>query len=278
MLNIPASFIRRHRESFPSTSYPLQPARRQPLVKQTYSAWVNIGNSLKKWHMSTFLRLFVPFRRFLRAYLLDLLSQMPITRKIHSKNCGPWTTSPSSRIYRSRTNAINAPDLVRRRVTRSGTRRAVVTHRGCECRGGTLPPLKVRRARTKNENKTSCKASPRYLRTLSRGLLRFRRAPSHTRMHPLLAAAAAEPCPRPSSAPGLPHTTTRRISCRLRTSYHRGLRSSTAARWRPPSWCRRKGRSSAVPQNSPRRRLRFPCRPRVRLRFHRRHSTTHRIR
>lgn len=26
--------------------------RRQPLVKQTYSAWVNIDNSVRKWHMS----------------------------------------------------------------------------------------------------------------------------------------------------------------------------------------------------------------------------------
>lgn len=277
MLNIPASFIRRHRESFPSTSYPLQPARRQPLVKQTYSAWVNIGNSLKKWHMSTFLCLFLPFVRFLRAYLLDLLSQMPITRKTRSKNCEPWTTSLSSRTYRSRTNAISAPDLARRRATRSGTHKAALTPRGCECRGETRPPLKVRRARTKNENKTSCKDSPRYRRSPSRGLLRFLRAPSHTRTHPLLAAAAAEPCPRPNSAPGL-HTTTRRISCLLRTSYHRGLRSSTAARWLPPSWCRRKGRSSAVPQNSPRRRLHSRRRPRIRLRFHRRHSTTYRIR
>lgn len=24
------------------------------MIKQTYSVWVNLGNSLKKWHMSTF--------------------------------------------------------------------------------------------------------------------------------------------------------------------------------------------------------------------------------
>ncbi|KAI5118242.1 hypothetical protein M0805_008878 [Coniferiporia weirii] len=46
--------LRRHRESFPSTSYPVPPPRRQPLVKQTYSAWVNNGTSLKKWHMNAY--------------------------------------------------------------------------------------------------------------------------------------------------------------------------------------------------------------------------------
>ncbi|KAH8118926.1 Gti1/Pac2 family-domain-containing protein [Phellopilus nigrolimitatus] len=46
--------LRRHRESYPSTSYPIQPSRRQPLVKQTYSAWVNNGTSLKKWHMNAY--------------------------------------------------------------------------------------------------------------------------------------------------------------------------------------------------------------------------------
>ncbi|THH06548.1 hypothetical protein EW145_g4008 [Phellinidium pouzarii] len=46
--------LRRHRESYPSTSYPVQPLRRQPLVKQTYSAWVNNGTNLKKWHMNAY--------------------------------------------------------------------------------------------------------------------------------------------------------------------------------------------------------------------------------
>ncbi|KAL5485457.1 hypothetical protein ACEPAI_8099 [Sanghuangporus weigelae] len=46
--------LRHNRESYSSNSYTTQPVKRQPLVKQTYSAWVNTGTSLKKWHMNAY--------------------------------------------------------------------------------------------------------------------------------------------------------------------------------------------------------------------------------
>ncbi|KAL5523508.1 hypothetical protein ACEPAG_7681 [Sanghuangporus baumii] len=45
---------RHNHESYSSNSYAIQSVKRQPLVKQTYSAWVNTGTSLKKWHMNAY--------------------------------------------------------------------------------------------------------------------------------------------------------------------------------------------------------------------------------
>lgn len=55
----PSRLIRRHHEAgssspYRNSAYPTQQPRRVPMIKQTYSVWVNLGNSLKKWHMSTF--------------------------------------------------------------------------------------------------------------------------------------------------------------------------------------------------------------------------------
>ena len=207
------------------------------------------------------------------AYLLDLLSQMPITRRIRSRNCGPWMIFLSLQPYKSRMSAISAPVPVLPLAARSGTLRIMETPRGRECRGGIHPPLKVRSPLTVKE--TFCKASPHYLRNPSRGLLVSLRAPSPIRMLLLVATLS----PRLSNEPVL-CTSTRPISCRLRTCYHRGLRSPTVARWRPPSLCPPRvplARSSGVPRSFLHRLLRFR-RLRACPHFHRRLSTTHRIR
>lgn len=81
----------------------MQPVKRQPLVKQTYSAWVNTGTSLKKWHMSAshplasvlfftlfaIRSLFVPFDNLDAYYTEDSLEHLrtvddiPILANLH---------------------------------------------------------------------------------------------------------------------------------------------------------------------------------------------------
>lgn len=76
--------------------------RRQPLVKQTYSAWVNIDNSVRKWHMSeyttsyllpSFLVFFFPFPKSPRLSYPRfslLLHQSPVVPMLSQATPPSW--------------------------------------------------------------------------------------------------------------------------------------------------------------------------------------------
>ncbi|KLO11741.1 hypothetical protein SCHPADRAFT_915906 [Schizopora paradoxa] len=136
--------LRRHHESgssspYRNSAYPTQQPRRVPMIKQTYSVWVNLGHSLKKWHMNAYYTE-DSLEQLLTVDDVDVLANLRVPHECYQRARAGTSSSTRTR-DRGTGREVPGGDMPRMRTPRRNSTASVTSSHSSDRENSSHPGL-----------------------------------------------------------------------------------------------------------------------------------------